>query len=121
MRTRLLWTPVLAACVLGGCSRVDLPDRLSARVTVHIGLFGGPPKPDGEMALSDAPAAGQNVTAMDSQGRAHVVRTDARGTATMLLPPGAYTVFSTTCGAGRQRIELTVGGSAHLQIVCAIP
>jgi hypothetical protein len=119
----LLATILIASCILAGCThtRTSGNGTLTATLTVHIGLFGGPAKPDGEMALSNSPADGENVTALDARGGTHLARTDATGTATMPLAPGKYSVFSTYCGTGPQHIELTAHRSAHVQIDCPTP
>jgi hypothetical protein len=119
----LLVTILIASCILADCTRTRTRGhgKLTATLTVHIGLFGGPAKPAGEMALSNSPADGENVTALDARGGMHLARTDATGTATMQLAPGKYSVFTTYCGTGPQHIELTAHRRAHVEIDCPIP
>lgn len=114
---------LVACCVLSGCadSGKAREHATPATLTVHIGLFGGPFLPGRGMAASDTPAQGKNVTAVDAAGRKHVARTDAGGSATLRLAPGAYTVFSTYCGTGPQHIALLRGRRTRVQIDCPVP
>lgn len=107
---------VLAGCTGGGSSSAAL-----ATLTVHIGLFGGPARPGGGMALSNSPAENENVTAVDAAGSQSRTRTDANGVATLSLAPGRYTVFSTYCGTGPHRAVLSANRTTRLQIDCPIP
>jgi hypothetical protein len=78
-------------------------------------------KPGGGMALSNSPAQGKNVTAVDTSGHRHVARTDGTGVATMQLASGAYTVFSTYCGTGPHHVVLAAGQVSRVQIECPVP
>ena len=92
----------------------------SATLVVHIGLLDGPLRPDGRMALSNSPAARENVTALRADSPRRSAVTDSRGVATLRLEPGRYTVFSTDCG-GRHQVVLTAGRTTSVQIVCPVP
>jgi hypothetical protein len=110
----------LAACTNGG-GHSQSPAHSPVALTVYVGLFGGPARPGGEMAMSNSPAERVNVTATSAAGRTSTATTDASGRATLRLMPGRYTVFSTYCGTGRQTISLSAGEPAQLQINCPIP
>jgi hypothetical protein len=113
---------VIAPCALGACARGSSGTHgaSQAKLTVHIGLFGGPMRPNAGMALFNSPAQGANVTAVDSRGSKHVARTDGNGMATMLLESGAYTVYSTYCGTGPHQVVLTAGQVTRVRIDCAV-
>jgi hypothetical protein len=110
----------LAACTNGG-GHSQSPAPSPVALTVHVGLFGGPARPDGGMAMSNSPAERVNVTATSAAGRTSTAMTDASGRATLHLAPGRYAVFSTYCGPGPQTISLSAGEPAQLQIICPIP
>lgn len=117
----LTGTLMLAGCTdrlstSGGSSRGTL-----ATLIVHIGLFGGPARPGGGMALSDSPAENENVTAVNAAGDKSVARTNADGVATLTLTPGKYTVFSTYCGTGPRHVVLATGQIVRVQIDCPAP
>ena len=46
---------------------------------VHVALFGGPMRPDGQMAMSNSPAVGGAVTVTGPTGRAYTADTDQHG------------------------------------------
>ena len=112
----------LVGCTSGGPNSGGGPsDAGLATLTVHIGLFGGPVRPSGGMALSDSPAENENVTAVDAAGNRSVARTNANGVATISLTPGRYTVFSTYRGTGPHHVVLTAEQAARVQIGCPLP
>ncbi|HZC72534.1 MAG TPA: carboxypeptidase-like regulatory domain-containing protein [Jatrophihabitans sp.] len=114
---------ILAGCSSGGSDSNggSGEDAGLATLTVHIGLFGGPAKPGGGMALSNSPVANENVTAVNAAGRQVTAQTDADGVATMTLRPGRYTVFSTYCRVGTHHAVLAANKAAHVQIDCPVP
>jgi hypothetical protein len=124
---RLAATLLLATIALASTSctsqQIDHPAeaRPLATLRVHIGLYGGPLRPGGGMALQNAPAPRENVTAVDADGREFVALTDATGVATMRLATGRYKVFSTYCGNGPQTAVLTADQSSKVHIVCPVP
>lgn len=120
---RLIAAVVIGVFALAGCTGSSSKSGKGsvATLTVHIGLFGGPARPGGGMALSNNPAQGENVTAVDAGGRKSVARTDADGIATMRLAVGRYTVFSTYCGTGPHHLMLTEHRTTRVQIDCPIP
>lgn len=105
----------------GGGSSGGSSGAALATLTVHIGLFGGPMRPSGGMALSNSPAENADVTAVNSAGRKSAARTHADGVATMKLAPGRYAVYSTYCGTGHHHVVLTADKVTRVQIDCAIP
>ncbi len=123
LATTMSGVVILAGCTGGGADFgvASGHDLGPATLTVHIGLYGGPLRPDGRMALSNSPAANENVTAVDAEGRRSTAPTDADGVVTMRLAPGRYTVFSTYCGTGPHHVVLTADRSARVQIDCPIP
>jgi hypothetical protein len=88
-------------------------------VVVHVGLYGGPARPSGAMALSNAPAADQTVTAVDAAGHRFAVRTNGDGNAVLRLPPGRYTI-STSCGQVHHLVA-SVDRAIPVRIACVVP
>ena len=119
----LLQTALVLAVLLAGCSSVgpNAPAR-PARLIVHVGMFGGPMRPDGHMAASNAPAVGEQVVAVavGRAGRRYTGTTGADGLATLRLPAGRYRVGSGYCG-GPRTVTVPVGGSARVDIRCDVP
>lgn len=109
----------IGLCALGACTTGNRESP--ATLEVHVGLFGGPARVDGGMALSNSPVQGQDVTAVDTRGRKHVARTDSNGTARMHLLPGPYAVSSGYCGTGSHRVTLIAHQTATVQIDCDVP
>jgi hypothetical protein len=114
----------IAACTsarqLNGPS--NLTGTTGVTLTVEVGVYGGPPRPDGAMAVSNAPVAHDKVIVSDLAGRKRSAITRADGTARLDLPPGRYTVLSTSCGpTSGQPVTLAAGKPAYLQIVCSVP
>jgi len=128
-RSHLVLVPTLLITMLAlaGCARGNADHGRGsgsaslAGLTVHIGLFGGPARLGGGMALSHSPAQMENVTAVDEAGHEFVAQTDEYGVATLHLAAGPYTVFSTGCGDGRHHVVLTTTRITRVQIHCAIP
>jgi hypothetical protein len=127
LRQRRVLVLLSAAAVLAGCTGGG-PDSggssggvALATLTVHIGLFGGPARLGGGMALSNSPAQNENVTAVDAAGVRSRTQTDANGVAMLSLAPGRYTVFSTYCGTGPHRVVLSANRTTRVQIDCPIP
>jgi hypothetical protein len=114
---------VLTACTSGHSGPAGSSSRSAVylgRLAVHIGLFGGPARPGGGMAASNAPQPNAIVIATDDAGRKWSARTGQDGVASLSLPIGRYTVSSTSCGSP-QRIAVETGKRAYAQIACAIP
>jgi hypothetical protein len=114
---------VLTGCTSGNSGPAASPSRSAVhlgRLAVHIGLFGGPVRPGGGMADSNAPQPNAIVIATDDAGGMWSARTGQDGVATLSLPIGRYTVSSTSCGSP-QRIAVLTGKRAYAQIACAIP
>jgi hypothetical protein len=124
-RGSLTWLPTMVFLALAAaCNNAGGHSESSARspvtLTVHVGLFGGPPGPDGGMAVSNSAAARVNVTATNAVGVQSTAKTNSNGRATMRLMPGQYTVFSTYCGTGVQTVSLTANRSEQMHIICPI-
>ena len=90
---RWLWIVLTWVVVLGGCasSRTGA-DTAATTLTVHIGVFGGPARPNGGMAVSNAPRAGAAVTVTDGSGNQWHATTDRDGIARFSVAPGQYAV-----------------------------
>jgi hypothetical protein len=113
---------VATVLLVAGCAGKSAGSPSAAgRLVVHIGMFGGPANPNGQMALSNAPAVGKLITATNSAGRQWQARTDARGRATFDVPAGRYTVVSSYCGRGPQHVHLRPNATARVQIQCDVP
>lgn len=111
---------VLAACTSGPGSQH--PDPSPATLQVHIGLFGGPPRPGGGMALSDAPQRNARVVVTNEAGRKWTAKTDAAGLATFSVQPGRYDVASPPCGpASARHVTVEAGQVARVEVRCAVP
>lgn len=112
---------VLAACTSGSGSQ-HRPDPSPATLQVHIGLFGGPPRPGGGMALSDAPQPNASVVVTNEAGRKWTAKTDSAGLATFSVQPGPYDVASPPCGpASARRVTVEAGQAARVEVRCAVP
>lgn len=90
-------------------------------LTVHVGAFGGPARPDGGMALSDAPQPGVRITVTDAAGHAMTRGTDRGGRATFTVAPGRYVVASSECGPTTPRRVTVARVPVTVNIICAIP
>jgi hypothetical protein len=127
-RCRALLVGATVAGVLAGCSsghpKSGPPSSKSVVSTgllaVHVGLFGGPERPDGGMAESNAPQPDAAVSVRDSTGHTWRATTGRDGVATIPVPAGRYTVSSPFC-AGPQRVTVVRGQRAHVQVACTIP
>lgn len=114
----LLCLAVVAAAVLGGCSSMTTSP---VTLKVHIVLFGGPPRPDGRMALSNAPEPDVSVTVANQAGRRWTVQTDQDGVATFSVHPGNYTLQSPACGpVSSRQIAVKADDRAYLAIRCDV-
>lgn len=91
-----------------------------AIIAVHIGLFGGPVRTDGKMALSNTPQADATVHAVGTNGRTWRSRTGRDGVATLVVPAGHYVISSSFCGVP-QNVVVTAGERARVQISCPVP
>ena len=109
-----------AAALLAGCAggHKGSVTPLST-IAVHVGLFGGPLRPDGGMAESNAPQPDATVTVLDDSGRRWSAKTGQDGVASVSVPAGQYTV-SSVCGSP-QRVTVLAGKRAYVQLTCAIP
>ena len=114
---------VLASIVMGpwlaGCTR-----QADAVVDVQVGMWGGPVRPTGGMALQGEPAPGVNVTARDAHGKTWDGTTDQQGVAQLQLRPGAYVIFSTYCGPTEDAAPVTTlqsGDIRSIEIHCDVP
>lgn len=121
----------LAATLCAGCaSRPDGPasagsDSIAASastviparvdLTVRVGLYGGPVKPDGTMGLVNAPAQGVKVTVTGATTIS--TTTGPAGLAVFPVAPGRWTVTS-TCG-NPQTVDVV--GPVVAAIQCDVP
>lgn len=117
---------VLAGCATstashtGGTHVAHDPHRRPAIVLVHLGLFGGPARADGTMALNNAPYRHQVIRLVDAAGRSHTARTGRYGVATFVVPPGRYHV-GTVCGRGPRHVTARPGQRARISLQCDVP
>jgi len=116
-RVLLLCTSASAVCAACTASH---PAPASAELQVHVGLFGGPLLPNGKMADSNAPQPDAPISVADRTGHMWRAKTDQYGVATVSIPPGQYTVSSSSCGSP-QRVTVVAGKRAYVHVVCAIP
>jgi hypothetical protein len=107
---------VITLALVGGCQA-----HSTASITARVAVFGGPVTPGGGMALTGAPAVGVNVTATAASGATWTATTDARGEATLLVPPGSYEVFSTYCGTATKHVVAHAETATPLSIECNVP
>jgi hypothetical protein len=102
MKSFIAWLLSLGLIILlAGCTTSD--HEQSATLTVHVGLFGGPPRPGGGMADSNAPQPNAPIAVTDVLGSTRHAVTDASGLASFSVRPGRYTITSPSCGSGLQR------------------
>jgi hypothetical protein len=106
---------VLAACTSGQHRSAS---QLSG-LQVHVGLFGGPARPDGGMADSNAPQPNATVTLVNGTGRKWTANTGRDGVASFSVLPGEYSVTSLSCGP--QSVTIRASQRAYIQIRCDIP
>lgn len=125
MNGRLVALSLSALLALAGCASSaagDAGGEHLATLTVHVGIFGGPERPDGGMAASNAPAANAPVVIADRSGVTERAKTDADGVARFFVAPGRYLVRSPSCGPARSQAVVVHGNhSAHLDIRCDVP
>ena len=92
----------------------------STKLTVHIGIFGGPAGPDGEMAASNEPDAGARIVITDRAGNTQRAKTDADGIATFSVRPGYYSV-SGPCTVGTRSVTVRSNRAAHVELRWDVP
>ncbi len=116
----LIGSTVVALAVTG-CANGQPAARSSRPVylTVHLGLFGGPARPNGTMALVNGSDPGAPITVADSTGRTWTVKTDHASLARFQLHPGRYTIKSPTCGHGPRHVIVRV--DRRVQLRCDVP
>lgn len=93
----------------------------SVLLTVHVGLFGGPARPGGGMADSNAPQPNAPIKLTNHAGRVWSHKTGRDGIARFSMRPGRYTINSPTCGRGPEQVTLKAGHPVRVQIECDIP
>jgi hypothetical protein len=91
-----------------------------ATVLVHLGLFGGPERPGGGMALRNAPYRNQRVHLIGASGRVRTARTGADGVARFSVRPGWYRL-RVTCARGPRHVIARPGQPAHVSLRCYVP
>ena len=111
----------LVGLLAAGCSDAGGTQARPVTLRVHLGLFGGPMRPDGGMAASNAPQPNAPIVIIASDRIRRTSRTDARGIATFSVLPGRYIVDSPTCGHGPQRVVIHPNLVAHVEVRCDIP
>ena len=117
---RWLWIVLTWVVVLGGCasSRTGA-DTAATTLTVHIGVFGGPARPNGGMAVSNAPRAGAAVTVTDGSGNQWHATTDRDGIARFSVAPGQYAVHD-PCDFRDHHVTVRAGKVAHVDAHCDV-
>jgi hypothetical protein len=121
MRLRVASIP-LAIVLLAGCSSQSGGDAAARTetLTVHVGVFGGPPRPDGGMAVSNAPRSGASIVVTDSGGHSRRAKTDGNGVATFSVAAGRYTIHA-PCEDGPQHVQVGSNHPAHVEVHCDVP
>jgi hypothetical protein len=110
------------AAVLAGCTDASPAlSRARATLRVHVGLFGGPPRPYGGMADSDAPQPDAPIRVTNDVGREWSATTGHDGIAAFSLRPGRYTITSPSCGRGPQPVVLKSKQRTYVEVRCDIP
>jgi len=87
---------------------------------VHVALFGGPMRPDGQMAMSDSPAVGGAVTVTGPTGHAYTADTDQHGDARFVLPVARYRIVASACPQPH-KASVAATRTARVSIQCDIP
>jgi hypothetical protein len=111
----------LLGVLTNGCSSGDGTQVRPVTLRVHLGLFGGPARPDGSMALSNAPDPSAPIVLTGRDGTTQTRRTHRDGIATFSVLPGRYTVESTTCGHGPQSVVIRANRLARVEVRCDVP
>ena len=100
--------------LMGGCQAEG-----TASISARVALSGGPITPSGGMALDHVGAVGVEVTARAAGGATWTATTDAKGEATLLVPPGSYDVSSIGCPA--RHVRARSKRAVSVSIECAVP
>ena len=111
----------VAAFALSGCAGhvTTTESAPTVHLTVHLGLFGGPARPNGRMGLENESDPGAPITLTDPTGRTWRVRTDDNSIARFAIQPGRYTVDSPTCGHGPRHVMIR--SDRRVQLRCDVP
>ena len=91
----------------------------TVHLSVHLGLFGGPARPNGRMAADNGPDPGAPITVQDATGHTWRVRTNDHSFAEFDIRPGRYVVNSPTCGDGPRHV--LVNSDVRIQLRCDVP
>ena len=107
--------------MLSGCAsaRPQAGGPAPTTLTVHIGVFGGPARPNGGMAVSNAPRADAAVTVTDPTGNQWQATTGRDGIARFSVAPGQY-IVRTPCGSA-VHVTVRAGEVARARAHCDVP
>jgi hypothetical protein len=105
---------VVILAAIAGCTQRGVH---AGTVTGVARVYGGPPKPNGQMAVDGSPGIGNTLTATQNGRPVASTVTGAAGSYRFTLAPGSYVV------TGCQDVTVVVvgGQGAHRDITCAIP
>lgn len=113
---------VLGVVVLAtACSTSHPSDQPTVTFRVHLGLYGGPPRPDGGMADSNASQPDTPIVLTADGGKKLTHQTNANGVATFDVRPGRYMIDSPTCGSGPRSVVIRSVGTPQENLRCDIP
>ncbi len=125
---------VVAVCAVSGCrqassaaqsslraspSAATSPASVSGVIKGTVRGYGGPLKPNGQMALNGQPFGSTKVTVVDGRGLGATSVTGPDGAFSFALRPGDY-VLRSSCG---QPVAVTVnpGRTVHHDLRCDVP
>jgi hypothetical protein len=111
----------VAACASSGCAgqATTTQSAPTVHLTVHLGLFGGPARPDGRMGLENGPDPGVPIMLTDATGRSRRTQTDDNSIARFAIRPGRYTIESPTCGHVPRHV--VIRSDRHVRLRCDVP
>jgi hypothetical protein len=118
MRTVLIL--ILLGAVVS-CSSDRPTAGASGGLTVHVGVFGGPMRPDGQMAASNTPQQDARITVTDNRGHTWTARTNRSGIASFTVPAGRYFVHAPCGPVAPKGYPVRAGHTARVNLRCDVP
>jgi hypothetical protein len=118
---RIAMLLVLLAAMVGCASDHQAGGGPATDLIVHVGVFGGPMRPNGEMAASNAPQRDARITVTDRSGHTWTARTNRLGIASFAVPAGSYQVHGPCEPTKPEVVAVRSGHIARVQVQCDVP
>ena len=106
---------------LAGCASDQQSGAPATDLTVHVGIFGGPMMPNGEMAASNAPQSNARITVTDRSGHTWTAQTNRLGIASFAVPAGSYQVHGPCGPVAPKAVAVRAGHTARVRVHCDVP